>query len=111
MTTTATQALPDFLLARIAERESDVQRRGTNAVGHPESCSHEGGYEGDSYCDCGAVGRALVACSAKRRIVELHRAAESAGLAMCSTCEGYWPCATLIAVATVYADHPDYPRA
>ena len=61
--------LTEFLAARIAEVEADVEKRGTWAVGHSERCIFEGGYEGTASCDCGAVTRALADCEAKRQIV------------------------------------------
>lgn len=67
--------------------------------------------------------RVLAECEAKRRIVGEHvgrnfvtvasfRAVDAG--AACSTCRSHdgdsvtWPCITVRALATVYADHPDY---
>ena len=99
-----TLTLTGFLLARIAEDE---------ALKH-------GGYPG----------RVLAECEAKRRIVEAHPLVTdqrrlvpawpgSAPGVACANCGGnpvdssapiedIGPCDTLLALAAVYADHPDY---
>ena len=62
--------------------------------------------------------RVLAECEAKQQIVELHprcnvhdRPGEE-----CDACQrcgdgSLWPCETLLAVASVYADHPDHDPA
>ena len=61
--------------------------------------------------------RVLAECAAKRRIVELHwesnaRGWRAGGAPMpsrCAECRAVpFPCPTLRALASVYADHPDY---
>lgn len=96
--------LVEFLLARIAEDETDVAA---------------GVYTGDAHR------RIKAECEAKRRIVEEHQPVDYSGLGMtspgaCCICgadlgmgdwewvEGSFPCATLRALALPYADHPDY---
>jgi hypothetical protein len=75
--------------------------------------------------------RVLAECEAKRRIVELHRENDHDGWGS-STCEAClrewapgdpgenmqweavmepWPCPTIHALASVYADHPDFQQA
>jgi hypothetical protein len=44
----------------------------------------------------------LAECAAKRRIVEMHEAAVNHD-EMCG-----WPCETLLALAAVYADNPEF---
>jgi hypothetical protein len=69
--------------------------------------------------------RVLAECAAKRRIVELHPLMDGTtyrGTPCCARCtangeypadddytdEQNWPCPTLRALASVYADHPDF---
>ena len=65
--------------------------------------------------------RVLAECEAKRRIVEVHAKIREAYPGMtieenpcCAECSAGgeypsgWPCATLAAIASIYADHPDY---
>lgn len=98
--------LTDFLLARIAEDEAAAKV-----------------YDGE-WTD-----RVLAQCAALRRIVELHQKDPDGGEfwgpdesidddgSACTRC-GYpaeyaapWPCDTLRALATIYADHPDFDPA
>ena len=94
-----------FLLARLDEQESRA-----NPLRYLP-----GKYGGE------AVARRLLAdCAAKRRIVELHQpeyapATDWQGAHLSCSCNPTdeflgtdWPCRTLLAVASVYADHPDY---
>lgn len=101
--------LEDFLLARIAEDESDA-----HAHPDPNMWDHNprGWFDPD---------RVLAECIVKRRIVELH----GENLDGCVTCaagansaDGFawvdpaaFPCATLRLLALPYADHPDYDQA
>lgn len=59
--------------------------------------------------------RVLAGCERDRRIVAEHVAGESTeSWVSCQTCAQWkegWPCTTLKALATVYADHPDYDPA
>ncbi len=114
---TTTLPLTDFLLARIAEDE-EIAR----AV-----------LDGDDYSVSGRAlmehvarhdpARVLAECEAKGLIVELHSGTTDAlwyGVRMpddgmgCRTCGEVgeyavpWPCATVRALAAVYAEHPDY---
>lgn len=83
-----TPTITEFLLARIAEDESAADRvefRPYVGDGVPQSLTD----------------RVLAECEAKRRIVEVARyAPEGAG--------GWGFRRTLRALASVYADHPDY---
>ena len=95
--------LTEFLLARIAEDE-DIAR---NTMASMKWST-----------------RVLAECEAKRRIVELHadggnsQGYDDTGYGeydhACTECGAFgeygieWPCATLRALAYVYAGHPDY---
>lgn len=86
--------LTDFLLARIAEDETEVELGASRF--NPE--------------------RVWAECEAKRRIVKLHL--PSASHRWCISCTDIdtlppnnveaFPCRTLRALAAVYADHADY---
>ena len=92
------QTITEFLEARIAEDEKPAYYYGSLALG---------------------TARVLAECAAKRAILKEH--AED-GL-YCDTCAEWWrsevgegppqvkyPCATVKALATVYADHPEYDK-
>jgi len=54
-----------------------------------------------------APARVLAECESKRRIVARHRPTGGIGC----ECSEVWPCANLLDLASVYAEHPDYrPR-
>lgn len=97
----------DFLLARIAEDEAHLAS-GDRTRGVPDM----------STAVTVGANRALAECRAKRVIVGLHEGARDEwGYAGCLTCgnladstEGF-PCPTLRALASVYADHPDHDDA
>lgn len=107
-------SIAEFLLARIAEDEEQANRSKADEAMNPNlrlpaSWIH------------GVAARVLAECEAKRRIVELHSVASTyQGGTYCAECqseelEGPWsrrddlyPCPTLEALASVYADHPDY---
>lgn len=62
--------------------------------------------------------RVLAECAAKRRIAELHARCDLHDRPgdECDACQrcgdgSLWPCDTLLAVAAVYADHPDFDPA
>lgn len=119
---TATMTLTEFLLARIAEDEafshmvSDV----------PPISAGEGRriQEGNAAFIplnlAASPARVLAECAAKRAIVELHtpygtpQVMVYGTITACETCGSVddapheWPCETLLALAAVYADHPDY---
>jgi hypothetical protein len=102
-----TDFLTEFILARIAEDEAQADRVFLDY----------GTGDWDSLKD-----RVLVECAAKRRIVEVHAGTpyfelRYPGYIVCVRCgnpdtgEGAdveWPCDTVRAIASVYADHPDY---
>lgn len=99
--------LTEFLLARIGEDEA-VARRVAVETAYPPPKPIGGiprlGIVGYS------TARVLAECEAKRRIVEAH----PSRFGGCETCheldgpDAYAPCATLRALAAVYAQHPDY---
>ena len=132
--------LPEFLLARIAERERrayayretkpEVRYNWTRQgdPNHPDEAV-EVRYEDrrtetmswETFCDRHmelfvSDPTLLAECEAKRRVVELHGRDHE-----CSTYDRHgeidnctWvlhderPCSTLLLLASVYADHPDY---
>lgn len=104
--------ITDFLLARIDE---DASRR--LAYWHTLDCPVADGVLDE--CSCGSQARILAECEAKRRIVMAHSTDDGFGEVMDPSCSGtYDPgyeypedCATLRALAAVYADHPDYNEA
>lgn len=115
--------ITEFLLARIAEDEAVAFRaRGT---GYDLGCRLAvGEREGNDSGVEIAPDRVLAECAAKRRIVEEHvldAGLEDAepGCRICSEVSHYdggrystgWPCETLAALASVYAEHRDYDPA
>ncbi|WP_235738983.1 DUF6221 family protein [Nocardioides alcanivorans] len=123
----------EFLLARIADDEAmamaqreDVEREfGSTTVELHSPIDQEG--LGDMGWPALVIdeSRVQAECEAKRQIVELHAPDDGGSLPIspewwsCSTCEqdpraeawSEWPCSTLRALASVYADHPDYDPA
>jgi hypothetical protein len=119
MSESRTLTLADFLLARVAEDEASADEL------HWDACEHHYGREiGGFPCDCWYPERVRRECDAKRRIVELHAPVEvyRGRPLVCTVCvqvdDGgdyvigapgdVWPCTTLRALASVFADHPDY---
>lgn len=115
--------LTEFLLARIAEDESDAWW-----VHHRDCATNSAAAIGGFPCDCIWPKRVTADCEAKRRIVARHTQKVGENLPrhpICAECGGAdwrpeggvlqpfpwvmpWPCHTLRALAAVYADHPDY---
>jgi hypothetical protein len=111
--------LDEFLLARIAEQEQRAPE-----IHHYDCESVQYAYDGIAMgpCDCGEPEHVLAECAAKRAIVKLHAHVEGCGClhndqglrfgcCICHEDQGYilsagW-CDTLLALARVYADHPD----
>lgn len=97
--------ITEFLLARIAEDEAAADRvefRPYLGEGAPELLT----------------ARVLAECEAKRQIIELHQRCNVHDHPgdECDACQrcgdgSIWPCDTLLAVASVYADHPDFDPA
>lgn len=102
--TAATQTLADFLLACIAEDEAKAREIHPDAVRDP--WIHPG---------CAAVhyeqARVLAECEAKRRIVQMHAKPHYCSGPHIDTNGLNDPCATVMALALPYADHPDYDEA
>lgn len=110
--------LTAFLLARIAEDEA-VARKAQRGYQHVFGIPHYFTANGDTSVAMNPR-VALVECEAKRRIVEMHAAYQTpqvmsyGTITACAECGSVddspmeWPCPTLRALATVYADHPDY---
>ena len=125
-------SLPEFILARVAEREAAAKaaaKEQSHADGdgmHWHGGEDRDVYEGESnsYVACGPWGselgvtgihiamhdpaRVLRQCEAIRRIVEEHGDDE-----WCNVCYDYKPmdapCLTLRALGSFWSDHPDYP--
>ena len=106
--TTETLTLSQFLLERIAEDEKVA--RGAMALFHRNDPA-----------------RVLATCKAHRAIVEAHPVSTEYEAEYCMTCQwdvdcdapkhdhqngaGEYPCPTLRALASIYADHPSFdPR-
>ena len=101
--------LTDFLFARIAEDEA-----GARAVVGDRNAWDTPEWDASRW----SPWRVLDECEAKRRIVDEHAfmaAHESRDFGFsngnCLTCRVQGPCATLLHLATVYADHSDYDEA
>jgi hypothetical protein len=92
--TTVTMTLTEFLTARLDEDEADAR-------GDDGSPTPIGMWDPD---------RVLAEVAAKRAIVEIHyNGAPEHYTERCSPCDTVnEPCRTLLALATPYADHPDY---
>lgn len=103
--TTSTLTITEFLRERIAEdaeasrrvwdRDADIRA----LIEVPESVAEY------------APGKMLAECEAKRQIVERHHHKPVMGaggpLDWCA-CLADWPCPDLLALTSVFADHPDY---
>lgn len=104
--------LTDFLLARIAEDEERITRLRILTAED----------RGETYTGWAGHDRVLAECEAKRQIVGDHTLWPGwfGNRATCGRCydgddvyseDSAYPCLTLRALATVYADHPDYDEA
>lgn len=108
--------ITEFLLARIAEDERVA--RETQAWLNPSTTMHgwmgDGTDELDGFVERFTPARVLAECEAQRRIVDIHYDSpvdddEYGWIHLCGACSPEaWPCATLRALASVYADHEDY---
>lgn len=96
--------ITEFLLARIEEDEAAAREwYGTGTVANRR----------DEFW--------LAECKSKREIIARHTPKHTYDWGECSVCEDLdnnvgqdyhetWPCRTMIALASVYADHPDYQQ-
>jgi hypothetical protein len=106
--------LTEFLLARIAEDEDEA--RIANAGYYLRYSFDRLDQRVVDHLSRHAPARVLAECEAKRRIVAEHPDYGGYGES-CETCADSaedlrpWPCETLLALAAVYADHPDYDEA
>jgi hypothetical protein len=119
--------LTEFLLARIAEDEAAA----IAARGWQTGSRHKGQpLDWSIHMDRWSPDRVLAECEAKRRIIEAHplthdvvavHSGETPGVA-CANCaalgrsekdivEDLGPCDTLLALASIYSDHPDFDEA
>ena len=110
-----TQTLTEFLLARIAEDESEQTQPEGYRTWHRADCA---AVESEFYraCDCGLPARVLAECKAKRRIVDEHYSSDphdtgDAAHDQCVLCGEAFPCLTLRLLALPHADHSDYGEA
>lgn len=103
-----TMTLTDFILARIAEAEAVARRAGEGLTALNATGVQVMGVEVYS------PARVLAECKAKRRIVALHRVEEDSWGGHCVECAyrysagPEWPCQTLLHLASIYNDHPDF---
>lgn len=112
----------EYLLARIVEDEAGASshhrvlcmRTACDGEGCIWGADEQEEMERQRVCTCGYPARVLAGCEANRRIVELH----SDNNGSCSTCtdsdyaglvDDDWPCDTLRALASIWADRPDFP--
>lgn len=92
--------IAEFILARVGEREADVV-----TAGDVIDCEYATGLHLLPH-------EVKAECEALRRIVQLH----PQNLNSCDTCTNMdyvglvddWPCPTMKAVASIWADHPDF---
>lgn len=121
--TTLTQWLLEQIAADEAQARLAIESRGEVAYADEPEVPDMGlaAYE-DAPIPTVLIGpeRVLAECEAKRRIVDLHvgEVIEMEGVIVLSICEvchdsemhtaAHWPCATIKAIASVYADHPDF---
>lgn len=115
--------LTEFLLARIAEDEASARE----AIAHENAIrdvrpdweylytwalmyNASGGGVGHSFQPGAPTpGRVVAECEAKRRIVQEHTPVDEEPGNWCNDCSSdVWPCPTMAALASIYADHPDY---
>jgi len=101
----------EFLLARIAEDEAVAREVNPDAWDYDVTANREAWADEDRVSV--GVGRVLADCEAKRRIVETHdgTVAGQPNTHPCDGTSGVYECDTLRALASVYADHPDYDEA
>lgn len=118
MNDTQTLTLTDFLLARIAEDEAVAKGARAHEYLSPARDASPLRWVRDTL-GYGTIfansGRVLAECEAKRRIVEMHSNPfdEGEGRPVCTSCgrmdiafaETKWPCSTILALASIYADH------
>lgn len=120
--------ITEWLLEQIAQDEAAATVRaaggrhasGVMAVTPGETLTvHVGGMAGNAETFA-SRDRALVECAAKRQTVALHTVTSQMGEPVCNVCnlrcspadgncaQEPWPCTTLRAVASVYADRAGY---
>lgn len=109
---TVAHPLVDFLLARIAEDET-VARAATEWW--EKQLWSEIDEEQYLHVDRHRPARVLAECAAKRQVIQRHReradrhGTEPTAPDRCAECQQHdWPCPSLRALGSVYADHFDY---
>lgn len=106
-------SLTEFLLARITEDEA-VAGAGTTMRADAYA-RHTALWNGAGHLPVMTAKRLKAECAAKRAIMERHCSLDGDGQ-LCDWCITHdlsdqplpWPCPDLLALASVYADHPDY---
>jgi len=119
-------SITEFLLARIAQDEAAAQSAmgaGATWVTAADTAAGIAGADAGLLILVHNPVRVLAECEAKRRIVELHAVYPHPQVMVygtirpCSECGSVddspveWPCRTLLALASVYADHPEFDPA
>lgn len=127
--------ITEFLIARIAEDEARAswyhRLHCLRTACDAECCWGDATDEqtdAERVCTCGYPARVLADCEAKRRIIALHIPGDdfpdNPACVLCQwdvDCEAprhdhqyeagkrsEWPCETVLALASVYVDHPDF---
>ena len=118
--------ITEFLLARIADDEAVARATlaESDLLDWSGNWSDAVGLHGPADGPSGHAAvvvdpaRVLAECAGKRRIAELHARCDVHDRPgdECDACQrcgdgSLWPCDTLLAVASVYADHPDFDPA
>lgn len=112
--TTQEQGITGFLQARIAEDEAEARSVLAEYESSPPSV-----YEMAQVpmLEAGDPERVLAECEAKRRIIAEHprcdvhdRPGDECDACLRCGDGSLWPCGTLLALASVYGDHPDYDQ-
>lgn len=106
--------ITEFLLAQIAEDEMAID--GLVEVDYrPRIAADASGTRTRSKSSADLKARLVAECEAKRRIVQLHGRCDAHDRPgdECDACQrcgdgSIWPCDTLLAVASGYADRPDF---
>lgn len=110
--------LSAFLLARLAEDEAAAKAAGSDQrvtwATTANAAASAAGADAGLFILFNDPARVLADVEAKRRIVGLHPSYGGYG-ERCATCQSEddlagdpWPCPTLRALASVYADHPEF---
>lgn len=112
--------ITEFLLARINEEEAAVPYRPAPTLGDDVLAQFDEAQHGYRPLKPGVLtvtsARVLAECESKQRIIEEHQMWKPSGyrftdgrqIDVCTVDEQHWPCRTMKALASVYAEHPDF---